>query len=220
MTIHDGWSATIIGNVRSDSMGTMTQLGSVIINQVAWRTRDTFLPIVFPSSFHPSTITRRASPLTCTRNLKPGGPPLAQLTIAHLARHPPLYIISQGPFHSDISMAEITGTPSSQNLSHNLIRVTFACQDIDTAPVTMLQERYRCPHFRILVIGRANAGKTTILEKVCGVAHGTKPIIYNQNGVKLNAMWRKLHSNLGQLLGRKPASSHLAPSMEVSQMVK
>ena len=46
----------------------------------------------------------------------------------------------------------------------------------------MLRERYLCPHFCILVIGRANAGKTTILEKVCGVAKGTKPIIYDKDG--------------------------------------
>ncbi|KAF8342454.1 hypothetical protein F5887DRAFT_1272576 [Amanita rubescens] len=44
-------------------------------------------------------------------------------------------------------------------------------------------KRYLCPHFRILVIGRANAGKTTILEKVCGVAKGTKPIIYGKDGL-------------------------------------
>jgi GTPase SAR1 family protein len=100
------------------------------------------------------------------------------------------------------------------------MKITFACQDIDTAAFAVLQERYRCPHFRILIIGRANAGKTTILEKVCGVAQGTKPIIYNQNGDRLNIMWHKLQSNLGQLLGRQSASSHLAPSMEVSQMVK
>ena len=32
-------------------------------------------------------------------------------------------------------------------------------------------------------MGRANAGKTTILEKVCGVAKGTQPIIiYDENG--------------------------------------
>ena len=43
-------------------------------------------------------------------------------------------------------------------------------------------ERYRCPYFRILVIGRANAGKTTILEKVCGVAKGTNPTINDKNG--------------------------------------
>ncbi|KAF8343326.1 hypothetical protein F5887DRAFT_886934 [Amanita rubescens] len=46
----------------------------------------------------------------------------------------------------------------------------------------MLKEQYKCPHFRILIIGRANAGKTTILEKVCGVQQGTKPIIRDKDG--------------------------------------
>ena len=51
------------------------------------------------------------------------------------------------------------------------------------AHVAKLRDKYRCPHFRILVIGRANAGKTTILEKVCGVAKGTQPIIiYDKEG--------------------------------------
>jgi GTPase SAR1 family protein len=51
------------------------------------------------------------------------------------------------------------------------------------ADVKERKELYKCPHFRILVIGRANAGKTTILEKVCGVAKGTQPIIiYDENG--------------------------------------
>ena len=40
-----------------------------------------------------------------------------------------------------------------------------------------LIEHYRCPHFRILIIGRANAGKTTILEKLCGGVMGGQPII-------------------------------------------
>jgi len=52
----------------------------------------------------------------------------------------------------------------------------------DETHVKILRERYECPHFRILVIGRANAGKTTILEKVCGVAKGTEPIIYGKDG--------------------------------------
>jgi len=52
----------------------------------------------------------------------------------------------------------------------------------------VLKERYKCHHFRILIIGRANAGKTTILEKVCGVTKGTKPIVYDQNGVELEGM--------------------------------
>ena len=52
----------------------------------------------------------------------------------------------------------------------------------DEEHVKMLRKQYLCPYFRILVIGRANAGKTTILEKVCGVAKGTKPMIYNKDG--------------------------------------
>jgi hypothetical protein len=54
--------------------------------------------------------------------------------------------------------------------------------DADETQVKILREHYLCPHFRILIIGRANAGKTTILEKVCGVAKATKPIIYDKDG--------------------------------------
>ena len=52
----------------------------------------------------------------------------------------------------------------------------------DETHVKLLREQYLCPHFRILVIGRANAGKTTILEKICGVAKGTKPTIFDKDG--------------------------------------
>jgi hypothetical protein len=96
-----------------------------------------------------------------------------------------------------------------------------------------------CPHFRILIIGRANAGKTTILEKVCGVAQGTKPIILDKHGIKLKANIKPkpkpkprhmLPSSINQLFNGKsltysmssPAASvtHLTPSVEVSCMVK
>jgi hypothetical protein len=78
------------------------------------------------------------------------------------------------------------------------------------------------------VIGRANAGKTTILEKVCGVAQGTKPIIYDEHGHEFkepNLKPRsKLLGSIKQVFNKKsspsPVSSitHLAPSMEVSCM--
>ncbi|KDQ50352.1 hypothetical protein JAAARDRAFT_100931, partial [Jaapia argillacea MUCL 33604] len=41
--------------------------------------------------------------------------------------------------------------------------------------------------FRILVIGKANAGKTTILHKVCNATPETKPIIYDQNGKEVRS---------------------------------
>jgi GTPase SAR1 family protein len=45
--------------------------------------------------------------------------------------------------------------------------------------------RGKCPQFRILVIGKANAGKTTILRKVCNAKPDAKPIVYDAEGVKL-----------------------------------
>ncbi|KAM6493818.1 hypothetical protein JOM56_010179 [Amanita muscaria] len=56
----------------------------------------------------------------------------------------------------------------------------------------ILQDRYKCPHFRVLVAGRANAGKTTILEKVCKVGHDTKPIVYDRKGKKIDTWWFKI----------------------------
>ena len=44
------------------------------------------------------------------------------------------------------------------------------------------QIRAECPQFRILVIGKANAGKTTILRKVCNAKPDAKPIIYDAEG--------------------------------------
>jgi GTPase SAR1 family protein len=42
--------------------------------------------------------------------------------------------------------------------------------------------RAECPQFRILILGKANAGKTTILRKVCDAKPDAKPIIYDGEG--------------------------------------
>ena len=109
----------------------------------------------------------------------------------------------------------------SQNIvspPENEIDGLFAVAHVED--ITMLREQYQCPHFRILVIGRANAGKTTILEKVCGIEKGTKPIIVYDKKGKLHAKAQCTLSFLS-LLGKKltPSSceSHLIPSIEVSQ---
>ena len=101
--------------------------------------------------------------------------------------------------------------------------------DAGSAELLNLKARYECPQFRILVIGRANAGKTTILEKVCSVAKGTKPFIYDEHGVELEANFKlnpepkpkprlKLFAPIQQLLDRKLVllPTHLTPSVEVS----
>src|SRR5437016_10855013 len=42
--------------------------------------------------------------------------------------------------------------------------------------------RAQCPQFRVLVIGKANAGKTTILRKVCNAGPDSKPVIHDPQG--------------------------------------
>jgi GTP-binding protein EngB required for normal cell division len=44
------------------------------------------------------------------------------------------------------------------------------------------QIRAECPRFRILIIGKANSGKTTILQKVCSAKQDAKPVVYDGEG--------------------------------------
>jgi hypothetical protein len=69
--------------------------------------------------------------------------------------------------------------------------------------------RAECPQFRILIIGKANAGKTTILRKVCNAKPDAKPIVYDAKGKEVSqeiptkvrlgnlAVLTKLTKNLG-----------------------
>jgi len=82
--------------------------------------------------------------------------------------------------------SEITDAhPSRQSRLAEISKLNYNSGKVSNFLLRTLKDRYRCPYFRILVIGRANAGKTTILEKVCSVARGTISMIYDQNGEKL-----------------------------------
>jgi len=52
-----------------------------------------------------------------------------------------------------------------------------------------LQMKYS--RFRILVIGRANAGKTTLLQRVCNTTED--PCIYDENDENLASVHRAEH---------------------------
>jgi len=62
-----------------------------------------------------------------------------------------------------------------------------------------------CPQFRILIIGKANAGKTTILRKVCNAKPDAQPIVYDAKGKEVRtkvrlrnlAVMAKTNHNLG-----------------------
>ncbi|KAL4072629.1 hypothetical protein V8B97DRAFT_325823 [Scleroderma yunnanense] len=51
-------------------------------------------------------------------------------------------------------------------------------------PVKVRKHFDRIGHFRILVIGRSNAGKTTILQRVCNTTE--LPEIFNTKGEKID----------------------------------
>jgi len=68
--------------------------------------------------------------------------------------------------------------------------------------------RDECARFRILIIGKANSGKTTILRKVCNAEPDAKPIVYDAKGKELKVRFgefallakTKLTKNLGSSL--------------------
>jgi len=50
---------------------------------------------------------------------------------------------------------------------------------MDTSPEEL---RRLCTQFRVLIMGRRNAGKTTILEKMTGSEAGVEPEIHDKEG--------------------------------------
>jgi GTPase SAR1 family protein len=63
-----------------------------------------------------------------------------------------------------------------------------------------IEYRSKCKHFRTLIVGRANAGKTTLLKKVCNSIED--PEIFSPSGEKVvesAAFEHRLFDRLNQL---------------------
>jgi len=61
-------------------------------------------------------------------------------------------------------------------------------------PAEVRKHFERIGHFRILVLGRSNAGKTTLLQRVCNTKE--LPEIYNAKGEKVNYLILPYHMSL------------------------
>ena len=73
--------------------------------------------------------------------------------------------------------------PPSQapQLQMSLSNTEFqGAEDIKRQQIRARNVRRRAPRFRVLIMGRANAGKTTILQRVCNTTE--QPKIFNQDG--------------------------------------
>jgi len=75
--------------------------------------------------------------------------------------------------HSSASPAMSTANKEAQSPSDLPVR---------QGALTAERIRAECPQFRILIIGKANAGKTTILRKVCNAKPDARPIVYDAEG--------------------------------------
>ncbi|KAG2092536.1 uncharacterized protein F5147DRAFT_619696, partial [Suillus discolor] len=60
--------------------------------------------------------------------------------------------------------------------------------------------KQRIGRFRVLIIGRANAGKTTILQKVCNTTD--QPEIYDTKGNKVRVMIHAIYASIADQLRR------------------
>jgi GTPase SAR1 family protein len=70
--------------------------------------------------------------------------------------------------------------------------------------------RKQCPRFRILIIGRANAGKTTILQRVCKTMED--PEIFTPQGEKVCLLLKELEATKNHTIQqsrlRSPSLNH------------
>jgi predicted GTPase len=64
-------------------------------------------------------------------------------------------------------LKKVFGRDKSPNRSNSPPANVVPTSTITTDPEEAARLRVRYTHFRILVIGRANAGKTTLLKRVC-----------------------------------------------------
>ncbi|KAG1875888.1 hypothetical protein C8R48DRAFT_591728, partial [Suillus tomentosus] len=68
-----------------------------------------------------------------------------------------------------------------------------AYQDLPMATIEAQDLRGMISRFRVLIMGRANAGKTTILQKVCNTTD--QPEIYDTKGKKVRVMIYDIHAS-------------------------
>jgi hypothetical protein len=77
---------------------------------------------------------------------------------------------------------------------------------------TASELRAECPQFRILIIGKANAGKTTILRKVCNATPDIEPNIYDAEGNEIVPIKPKWFKKIFKQPRQSQSQQHLEPS--------
>ena len=88
-----------------------------------------------------------------------------------------------------------TGTEDTHHIDFSQVEIVSPSieEDFRLDPAQVKEHFDRIGRFRILVIGRSNAGKTTILQRVCNTTE--LPEIFNANGEKVKYLLTRNPSN-------------------------
>jgi hypothetical protein len=152
-----------------------------------------------------SDSTSRHSAITRADHVPPSVPAVLLRTQSHAPR---LVLVCHEEMTSNVDTSQIlpedsdsdwtdidsdSGTPSDSDSLDELggerfLAIRHFIDPPRSGPQDSISLRSKCSHFRILVVGRANAGKTTLLKKVCNSVDD--PEIFDARGKKVCARRR------------------------------
>ncbi len=140
------------------------QIPSRKIGFILFPVDNSWQSMVFPTVLH--------GRITAHRQIRKGLPGVCPNYLRDSQHSVSIYIQHMYPGHFLFSLDDCQHQPGLLFFSAQSYRTTM--NDIEAVK---LRKKYT--HFRILVIGRANAGKTTLLKRVCNTDED--PCIYDEN---------------------------------------
>ena len=103
-------------------------------------------------------------------------------------------MVSENPPSIDHMAQTIHLDTATDMVSDNPPSIEDMTQTIHLDPAKVKEQFDRIGRFRILVVGRSNAGKTTLLQRICNTTE--LPEIYNSKGEKVKYLIVQRHRSL------------------------
>ena len=103
-------------------------------------------------------------------------------------------MVSDNPPSIEDMVQTMHPDPAIDMVSDKAPSIEDMTQAIHLDPEEVQKQFDRIGHFRILVTGRSNAGKTTLLQRVCKTTE--LPEIYDSNGEKVKYLIVQCHRSL------------------------
>ena len=121
-------------------------------------------------------------------------PPRSEDVTLTIHPDPATDMVSDHPPSIEDMAQTIHPDPATDMVSDNPPSIEYMSQTIHLDPAQVKEQFDRIGRFRILVVGRSNAGKTTLLRRVCNTTED--PEIYNSKGEKVKHLIVQRHKSL------------------------